>query len=105
VVDSFLVVVEGGQHQVFEEALHLSLSQHLLFLLNGLPEDGGDDIDHRVVGTLSGCGDPLGRVSDDTESGLVSGDVDLFNCGSVFFFKDRATVLEEELEEAVDSAS
>ncbi len=48
-------------------------------VLEGLAEDGGDNVDHGVVGRLTGRRGLLGRVSDDTEGRLIGNDVDVLD--------------------------
>lgn len=75
-------VIVGGEHEVFPDIIEtLGGLDDLgkLWVLEGLSEHGGDDIDHGVVSALSGGGVFLGWVSDDSESWLVGDDIDILD--------------------------
>jgi len=80
ILDGFITVILRFQHEQlpdFVEVLELLAGEFLR--LEGLSDEGGDNIHHGVISRLSGGGVLLGGITDDTESGFVSNDLDAFD--------------------------
>ena len=82
VVERLVAVVFGLQHEGLPNFIEVGERGEAAvegLVLEGLAEDGGDDVDHRVVCGLPGRWGFLGGVSDDAEGGLVGDDVDVLD--------------------------
>lgn len=80
ILDSIITVILRFQHEQlpdFIEVVELLAGEFLG--LEGLSDEGGDNIHHGVISRLSGSGVLLGGITDDTESGFVSNDLDAFD--------------------------
>lgn len=82
VVESLVAVVFGLEHEGLPDFIEVgergeAAVEGLVF--EGFAEDGGDDVDHRVICGLPGGRGFLGGVADDSEGGLVGDDVDVLD--------------------------
>lgn len=99
-------VIVGGEHQVFPDLIK-ALGRFNDFserwVLEGLSQHGGDDIDHGVISRLSGGWVLLGWVTDDSEGWLVGNDVDVLDDIDVIALDE--IVFEEEFLDTLQGTS
>mmetsp|Transcript_9343 Transcript_9343/g.28372 ORF Transcript_9343/g.28372 Transcript_9343/m.28372 type:complete len:505 (+) Transcript_9343:391-1905(+) len=93
VVERLLRVVVGGEHELLPAGLAA---------LQGLPQEGGDDVRHRVVGGLPGGRVLLRGVADDAKGWLVGGDGNILDLLALGVVLHQGGVLLQQVEQTLD---
>lgn len=77
-----IAVVAGLKHESLPDLIEVADFVQAAVegtVLEGLPQNGADDVDHRMVGRLPRLRSSLGRVANDPKGGLVGHDIDVFD--------------------------
>ena len=77
--ECFLAVVKRGKHQGLPQVLHVLGLSHAVSLLESFANKSRNDVDHGVVGTLTGLGVALSGVTDNAEGRLIGCNANTFN--------------------------